>query len=181
MLKKSLHYLIRCSFLLVIICSCFSFNSCLNDTEDYFLFLKKSRDYNLKIYIDEDEVAGCLLKLTYDGGKSEGEMIFNFPESLEECNVSVLFCNEGNEFLYNGEKLDRERIPVFWHEIYKLFLPGESVISTQVIDGATVIEVSKENDGENILYKLDKNGLPTEIIHGNIKIDIISTESEVKQ
>lgn len=181
MLKKNLHYLIRCSFLLMIICAALVFNSCHETAEDYFLFLKSDCEYSLTVYVDEERVAECNFCLIYGDGKSEGEMAFTYPEPLKTSKVSVKFSGDGEEYIYNGKELEGYAIPPLWREVYELFLPCESVMAARNTGGVTVIEASRENDGKSIFYTLNGDGNPTEIRHGNIKVELKSIEKEVTE
>lgn len=178
MLKKSLHYLIRCSFLLLIICTLITMSSCRETPEDYFLFLKRSCEYDVVAYKNGRKISECVLCLDYGDNKSKVKMDLTYPKALDTCKIEVTFSPDSEEYLYNGIQLPSESIPSLWREIYELFIPGNAVISMQNENGSTHIETSKEKDAENIFYTLDKNGFPTEIKHGDLRIETNIRNSE---
>ena len=129
MLKKSLHYLIRCSFLLaIIICLNICFNSCNEKQEDYFSFLKKDQAYSIEVFKEGQIVLGCDLFLTYRDGKSDVLMNFTYPAALSTSNISIRFNTDGIKYFFAEEELESKNIPMLWKDVYELFLPEGDIV-----------------------------------------------------
>lgn len=180
MLKKSLHYLIRCSFLLMIICLLTMTCSCSEKAEDYFLFLKKSCVYSVCISLDDSKIAEGYLDISFDNEQTNAKFTPTYPAAIGNGKVTVFFSPDSEEYIFDGSKLDSQSIPKLWREIYGLFIPQGSILSMKTESGYTVIETSNENYGESILYLLCSDGTLSEIRHGNLKININQINTEVQ-
>lgn len=179
MLKKNLHYLIRCSFLLVlIICLCLSFNSCTDKPEDYFAFLRQDAEYDASVYKNSRLILGGGIEVSFTGEKSDFSMTFTYPRALASGNVGIRICEDDGCLSLLGEQLPKESIPSLWRDIYTLFTPCENILSAKNIDGSTVIEGRFDENGESVLYTLTSDGALNKIEFGSLLIVLNQSDKE---
>lgn len=166
MLKKSLQYLIRCSFLLAFVtCICLSslLNSCQSKkTEDIFSFLKKNATYSLTVKRNEKIILTCSVTLTYEKDSPQATLAFAEASTLNKAGVTFLCSEDYSYFVIDKDPLQDFTTPPILTEICSLLFPPADAVSVTSNRSACTIEAITSSQ-KAVTYILSNDGSLSEI------------------
>lgn len=160
MLKKSLHFFIRCTISIILITAFLTLDSCSDKPEDYLSFLDGSQNFTVTLCRNDKEIA--VLRINTHSGTANGDTVtlrFEAPKALS--GTIVTYSAESTSFVYEGIALSDTAVPELWRRIPYMLSKDKTVKSVSTADGITVIIADGEN-GE-VEYRLDGKGYLVEI------------------
>lgn len=179
MLKKSLQYLIRCSFLLAfttVICLSSLLCSCeIQSNDDIFAFLKTNAAYSITVKQNDDMILSCTVTVTFENNTQTSILTFEDSSTLNGAGVSFFCSQTESYFIMDQTPLKDFKSPAVFKDICCLFFPptdAVSVTSNKSNSACTIEAVTSSQSA--VSYTLSSSGDLCEISSNDLTITVNS-------
>lgn len=179
MLKKSLQYLIRCSFLLAfttVICLSSLLCSCKTQSnDDIFAFLRTNAAYSITVKQNDETILSCTITVTFENNTQSSILTFEDTSPLKKSGVSFFCSQTESYFIMDQTPLKEFKSPNIYKDVCRLFFPPTDVVSvtSNRSNSSCTIEAVTSSQSA-VSYTLSSSGDLCEISSNDLTITVNS-------